>query len=75
MLILPLMGIVLLQALGISGLDFRITVLLLACPTAVVTYVMALELGGDPNLSAAIVMVSTLSSMISLPLWIWLVGF
>jgi predicted permease len=56
-------------------LDFRITVLLLACPTAVVTYVMALELGGDPNLSAAIVMVSTLSSMISLPLWIWLVGF
>jgi malate permease and related proteins len=75
LLFLPLLGLLLLQASGISGLDFRVTVLLLACPTAVVTYIMAVELGGDPALAASIVMISTLLSMASLPFWIWLVGF
>jgi hypothetical protein len=75
LLLLPLLGLILLQFLGIYGLDYRITVLLLACPTAVVTYIMAVELGGDPELAASIVMISTLLSMVSLPFWIWLVGF
>ncbi len=75
LLFLPLLGLILLQSSDVSGLDYRITVLLLACPTAVVTYIMAVELGGEPDLAASIVMISTLLSMASLPFWIWLVGF
>jgi predicted permease len=75
LLLLPLLGLILLRAFDVSGLGYRITVLLLACPTAVVTYIMAVELGGDSKLSASIVMWSTLLSMASLPVWIWIVGF
>lgn len=75
LLFLPLLGLLLLQAFGITGLDYRVTVLLLACPTAVVTYIMAVELGGEPDLAASIVMISTLLSMATFPFWIWLVGF
>jgi hypothetical protein len=75
LIFLPLLGLILLQASGISGLDYRVTVLLLACPTAVITYILAVELGGDPDLAASIVMSSTLLSLASLPFWIWLVGF
>ena len=74
LLVLPFLGHFLLRGWGILGLDYRITILLLACPTAVVTYVMAVELGGDPDLSAAIVMLSTLVSMITLPVWVWIIG-
>jgi malate permease and related proteins len=75
LIILPLLGLILLRALGISGLDSRITVLLLACPTAVITYIMAVELGGNPDLAASIVLISTLLSMVSLPFWIGFIGF
>jgi len=71
---LPGIGVLLLGYGQISGLDFCLTVILLACPTAFVTYIMASELDGDKELSAAIIMLSTLVSMISLPVWIWMIG-
>lgn len=48
--------------------------LLLPCPTAVVAYIMASELGGDPELSSSIIMLSTLMAMVTIPLWVWFVG-
>ena len=71
---LPLMGLVLLHYWGIGGLDYKITLLFLSCPTAVITYIMSSELGGDQDLSASIVMLTTLGSMATLPFWIWFVG-
>jgi predicted permease len=71
---LPGIGVLLLCYGKVTGVDFRLTVILLACPTAVVTYIMAAELGGDKELSAAIIMLSTLISMFSLPAWIWAIG-
>jgi hypothetical protein len=72
---LPLIGLALLHTWNVSGLDYKITILLLSCPTAVVTYIMSSELGGDRDLSASIVMLTTLVSMISISLWVWFVGF
>jgi len=74
LIFLPGIGVLLLRYGQITGLDFRLTVILLACPTAVVTYIMASELGGDKELSAAIIMLSTLISMFSIPIWIWMIG-
>ena len=72
--LLPGIGVLLLRCGQFSGLDYRLIVILLACPTAVVTYVMASELGGDADLSASLIVLSTLISMISIPVWIWLIG-
>jgi predicted permease len=74
LIFLPSVGVLLLRYGQITGLDFSLTVILLACPTAVVTYIMASELGGDKELSASIIMLSTLISMFSIPAWIWMIG-
>jgi malate permease and related proteins len=71
---LPLFGLALMQIWHIGGLDFKITILLLSCPTAVVTYIMSSELGGDQDLSASIVMLTTLVSMVTITVWVWFVG-
>ncbi len=45
-------------------------VILTASPTAVVSFIMAREMGGDENLSAAIVVATTLLSMFTLSAWL-----
>ncbi len=74
LIILPGFGVLLLRYGLVTGLDFRLTVILLACPTAVVTYIMASELGADKGVSASIIMLSTLISMFTIPVWVWMIG-
>ena len=74
LIFLPGIGVLLLHNGQITGFDFRLTVILLACPTAVVTYIMTSELGGNKELSASIIMLTTLTSMFSIPAWIWMIG-
>ncbi len=74
LIILPGFGVLLLRYGLVTGLDFRLTVVLLACPTAVVTYIMASELGADKGVSASIIMLSTLISMFTIPVWVWMIG-
>jgi malonate transporter and related proteins len=59
-----------LRALGVSGLDLGMAVLLMACPTAVVTYIMARELEGDAHLAGAIVIGTTVASLVTLLGWL-----
>ena len=55
----PLIGMGLIIAFGLTG-DLRtITLLYLACPTAVASYVMADQMGADKDLAGAIVVLST----------------
>jgi predicted permease len=35
---------------------------------------MATELGGDADLSASLILLSTLVSMVTIPLWVWFMG-
>jgi malate permease and related proteins len=74
LILLPAIGLLLLRYGRFNGLDVSLTVILLACPTAVVTYIMATELGGDADLATSLILLSTLVSMISIPLWVWSVG-
>lgn len=60
--------------LGVSGLALKGVVLVAATPTAVASYVMSVELGGDEQLTAALIIGTTMVSLPALVLWLWLLG-
>jgi len=62
---LPLLTALLLRLAGVDGLDFAIGVLIAGTPAATANYILAHQLGGDPELSGSIVMMSTLASCLS----------
>jgi hypothetical protein len=64
-------GIALYRWMGLSGDDLRIGAIMLGCPTAVVTYVMAARLRGDTDLAGTIVIVSTAASAITITGWLF----
>jgi len=65
-------GIALYRWMGVSGEDLRIGAIMLGCPTAVVTYVMAARLRGDTDLAGTIVIVSTAASAVTITGWLFL---
>jgi predicted permease len=58
----PLLGWAAAGWLGITGVDRLILLVALACPTALISYTMAGELGGDEALAAQTVVGSTVAS-------------
>jgi hypothetical protein len=62
-IVAPTAGFIAAVLLGLGPMEMKLSLLFLACPTAVVSYVMADELDGDSNLAAAIVVISTLLSI------------
>ena len=52
----------------------RTAVLLAACPCGMVIPILSLQYGHDPMLSSRSVLVSTLFSMLTLPMWVYFVG-
>jgi predicted permease len=58
----PLLGWALASSLGIGGTERLVLLVGLACPTAVVSYTMAGEMGGDEPLAAQAVVASTVAS-------------
>ncbi|MHC4945526.1 MAG: AEC family transporter [Planctomycetota bacterium] len=59
-----------LSSLGVEGVALQFPVLIMAAPTAVVSYIMALEMKGDGRLAAAIVIATTLGSMLTISGWL-----
>lgn len=70
--ILPAIGYGLLTLLGLGGLDRAVGVVLLASPSATLSYVMAGEMGGDVDLASGAVSLTTVVSAVTYPLWILL---
>lgn len=70
LVIFPALLYAALGALGVGGLDRQFAVLLLACPNAVVSHIMAREMKGDERLAAALVMGTTLASLLTLSAWV-----
>jgi predicted permease len=58
----PLLGWVAAEACGITGPERLVLLIGLACPTAVASYTMAGEMGGDEALAAQTVVASTVAS-------------
>jgi predicted permease len=74
LLILPLTGLLLFRAVGLDAVPTLIGVILISSPSATLSYVMASEMGGKPDLAAAAVTVSTVLSLFSYTFWIAVVG-
>lgn len=74
LLALPAIAWGLATAFGLSGVYFHIPVLLAALPVSTVAYVLAKRMGGEGDTIAAQVMLSTLLSALTLPLWLLLMG-
>ncbi|MBI4719768.1 MAG: AEC family transporter [Chitinivibrionia bacterium] len=64
-----------LLALHYDGVDLEVPVILMATPTAVVSYIMAKEMDGDEKLAGAIVIGSTAASIVTLSGWLALLRF
>ena len=59
-----------LTRLGVTGTDLQFPVLIMASPTAVVSYIMAVEMKGDGRLAGAIVTGTTLGSLVTISAWL-----
>jgi hypothetical protein len=68
------LGWVLFDWLGVQGLDFKVGIVLLACPTAFSSYLLSTKLGADKSLMSSDIMISTLLSMATLSFWLTQVG-
>ncbi len=65
-IIYPILILFGLRIAGLEGLALKAPLMLMAAPTAVIGYVMTRELGGDVKLSGAIVVGSTLVSVLTI---------
>jgi hypothetical protein len=70
LLLYPVVLYSILIFLEADPLQVEAAVILTAAPTAVVSHIMAMELGGDEKLAAAIVVGSTLLSFITMSGWL-----
>lgn len=62
----PLIGWCVGRAMGIGAAELKIIMILLATPTAIVSYVVAVELKGDEAIASGSIVLSVLTSIVSL---------
>ncbi len=67
----PALGLGLAWWLGLSPEHTRIVGILLACPTASASYLLASQLGGDDGLASSIVVLSTLLAVPAMIVVLW----
>ena len=73
LIILPGMGLVFFFWQDVSSEEFLPALILLASPTATISYVMAKEMGGDADFAVAAISASTLMSAITFLFWLSLI--
>jgi hypothetical protein len=74
LILLPGIGFLLYRIFNIAIQDYLPALILLASPTATITYVMAREMGGDADFAVAAISTSTLISSVTFTLWINISG-
>jgi predicted permease len=62
----PLLGWGVGRAMGLGPVELKMMMILLACPTAIISYTMVLELKGDEALATGAISLSVLTSVVSL---------
>ena len=70
LMFMPLAGLMCYKLMGLEGAEYLPGLILLAAPTATVTYVMGWQMGGDPDLASACISASTLGSAFTYVFWI-----
>jgi malate permease and related proteins len=74
LVLLPGLGLILFKTFGVAVQDYLPGLILLASPTATVTYVMARELNGDPDFAVAAISTSTMLSALTFSVWLIFAG-
>jgi predicted permease len=74
LVVLPAVGLWGYRVLNLDAGNFLPGLILLACPTATVAYIMAEEMGGDAQCAIATISASTLLSGISFLFWLKVAG-
>ena len=72
LIFLPLIGTFLAYEFGFKGQDLGLLFILFACPTAIVSFIMADAMGSNSKLAGNIVLITTLGSIITITLGIFL---
>ncbi|BDZ31753.1 AEC family transporter [Lactiplantibacillus brownii] len=67
-LLFPYLAIVVLQLMGISGIPLYTTVLMAACPVAGIVVLFSLKVHGNPGPAVALMSISTILSVVTIPL-------
>jgi malonate transporter and related proteins len=67
LLIMPLMAIAMCITMGVRGMAFDIAMICVAAPVATSAYILSRQLGGDATLMANIITLTTLLSLITIP--------
>ncbi len=70
LIIYPVPVYLVMSALGVSGEKLHFAVILMATPTAVVSHVMAREMKGDDDLAGAVVLGTTIASVLTISGWL-----
>jgi malate permease and related proteins len=70
----PLTAYAIGRAIGLQGLDLSVLVMQSAMPVAVNTLIWVTELGGDTVQVARTIVISTVMSLVTLPMVLWLVN-
>ena len=74
LLLLPGFGYALYRLFDLPSQDFLPGLILLASPAATISYVMAKEMGGDPDFAVASISASTLLSSVTFTIWLNVAG-
>jgi hypothetical protein len=72
LLLLPAIGFAFFRLLDFGSIEYLPALILLASPTATVSYVMATEMAGDADLATAAISITTLVSAVTFILWLGL---
>lgn len=72
LLIVPALGLALLEIAGVQSIPRAVAVVLLSSPTATLTVILANQMGGDAELSSRAISASHLLSVLSYSFWLWL---
>jgi predicted permease len=74
LLVLPAVAWLIGREMGLTGVWFDTALLLAALPHSTVAYVLAVRMGGDGQVTAAQITLTTVLSMLTLPMWLMLAG-
>lgn len=72
--ILPIISVIVLSCLSVTGMPLAIGMLYSGIPCASTSYVLARQLGGDYDLMASIITITTIVSVLSLSFWMYLLS-
>jgi len=69
-MVTPAIGLILFKLFSIDPSDYLPGLIILASPTATLTYIMAREIGGDSDFAVAAISISTIFSSVTYGLWL-----